>query len=358
MDLFNFSQKRVDEALRELLNSFRLPGEAPLIERIVEVFSEKYCSGATPEGIAGKDAVHVLAYAIIILNTDQHNPSVKNEKRMTYNDFAKNLRGVNGGGDFDPEYLQQTYDSIRTNEIILPEEHNTARAFDYAWEELLLKTQKAGDLVLCDTNIYDADMFRATWRPIVATLSYVFMSASEDVVFPRINTGFLQCAQIAATYGVTEALDRIVFCLSSISTVAQDRPWNTALNTKVQRGKESVMVSELAVKLGGNFRAKLATYVLFQYVVRGNVKEIRSGWKHVSQRYSNSQDGKAYQSTDCSDMAQSICQFPDLTIPLTATWLRSNTSSNTDTCCRSSRQACRQRVHLVFLLNDIQLYRR
>ncbi|KAI4170760.1 MAG: hypothetical protein LQ343_004722 [Gyalolechia ehrenbergii] len=287
MDLFDFSRKRVDEALRELLNSFRLPGEAPLIERIVECFSEKYCSGVTPEGIAGKDAVHVLAYAIIILNTDQHNPSVKNEKRMTYTDFAKNLRGVNGGGNFDPEYLQQIYDSIKTNEIILPEEHSTARAFDYGWEELLLKTRNAGDLILCDTNIFDADMFEATWRPIVATLSYVFMSASEDVVFPRINTGFLQCAQIAATYGVTEALDRIIYCMSSISTVAQDRPWNTALNTKVQKGKESVMVSELAVKLGGNFRAKLATYVLFQYVVRGNVQEIRSGWKHIVQIWLN-----------------------------------------------------------------------
>ncbi|KAL8953387.1 MAG: hypothetical protein Q9222_000764 [Ikaeria aurantiellina] len=287
MDLFDFSNKRVDEALRELLNSFRLPGEAPLIERIVEVFSEKYCSGATPEGIDGKDAVHVLAYAIIILNTDQHNPSVKDEKRMKYTDFAKNLRGVNGGGDFDPEYLRQIYDSIRNNEIILPEEHNTARAFDYAWEELLLKTKSADDLVLCEennqTNIFDADMFQATWKPIVATLSYVFMSASEDVVFPRINTGFQQCAQIAATYGVTEALDRTVYCLSSMSTIALDRAWNTALNTKVQRGKESVMVSELAVKLGGNFRAKLATYVLFRNVIRGNVQEIRSGWKHIVQ---------------------------------------------------------------------------
>ncbi|KAL9584355.1 MAG: hypothetical protein Q9212_002170 [Teloschistes hypoglaucus] len=281
MDLFDFDKKRVDEALRELLNSFRLPGEAPLIERIVEVFSEKYCSGATPEGIAGSDAVHVLAYAIIILNTDQHNPSVKDEKRMTYADFAKNLRGVNGGDNFDPTYLQQIYDSIRTNEIILPEEHKTARAFDYAWEELLLKTHNAGDLVLCDTNIFDADMFEATWRPIVGTLSYVFMSASEDVVFPRINTGFLQCAQIAAQYGVTEALDRIVYCLSSMSTIALDRPWNTSLNTKVQRGKESVMVSELAVKLGGNFRAKLATYVLFQNVVRGNVKEIVQMWLNL-----------------------------------------------------------------------------
>lgn len=335
MDLFSFNGKRVDEALRELLNSFRLPGEAPLIERIVEVFSEKYCSAATPEGIAGKDAVHVLAYAIIILNTDQHNPSVKDEKRMTYTDFAKNLRGVNGGGNFEPEYLQQIYDSIRTNEIILPEEHNTARAFDYAWEELLLKTQSAGDLVLCDTNIFDADMFQATWRPIVATLSYVFMSASEDIVFPRINTGFLQCAQIAATYGVTEALDRIVYCLSSISIVAQDRLWNTALNTRVQRGKQSVMVSELAVQLGGNFRAKLATYVLFRYVVRGNVKEIRSGWKHVSDSCLNAPYLRPDWSVDCSDMVEPVCQLPNLAISFSAAWLGADTPPDTHTCHRS-----------------------
>lgn len=356
MDLFEFNYKRVDEALRELLNSFRLPGEAPLIERIVEVFSEKYCSGTTPAGIAGKDAVHVLAYAIIILNTDQHNPSVKDEKRMTYTDFAKNLRGVNGGDNFDPGYLQQIYDSIRTNEIILPEEHNTARAFDYAWEELLLKTHDAGDLVLCDTNIFDADMFQATWRPIVATLSYVFMSASEDVVFPRINTGFLQCAQIAAQYGVTEALDRIVYCLSSMSTIALDRPWNTSLNTKIQRGKESVMVSELAVKLGGNFRAKLATYVLFQNVVRGNVKEIRNGWKYVCRYCVDVEYMMADRIADCSDVAQFVCQFSSLTIPFSATSSGTDSPANANACHRPCGQARGRWLHLVILFNDIELY--
>ncbi len=358
MALFDFNNKRVDEALRELLNSFRLPGEAPLIERIVEEFSEKYCAGATPEGIAGKDAVHVLAYAIIILNTDQHNPSVKDEKRMTYTDFARNLRGVNGGGNFEPGYLQQIYDSIRTNEIILPEEHNTARAFDYAWEELLLKTQNTGDLLLCDTNIFDADMFQATWRPIVATLSYVFMSASEDIVFSRVSIGFLQCAKIAATYGATEALDRIVYCLSFISTIAQDRPWNTALNTKVQRDKESVMVSELAVKLGGNFRAKLATYVLFESVVRGNVKEIRDGWKLVSICSANLWYIRSDRVADCSNMAQPLCQLPNPAFSLQAAWLGPNTPSTADACYRSGRKTCRQWLHILILVHHIQLYRR
>jgi len=38
-----------------------------------------------------------------MLNTDQHNPQVR--RRMTLEEFSKNLRGVNKGGDFPQEYL-------------------------------------------------------------------------------------------------------------------------------------------------------------------------------------------------------------------------------------------------------------
>lgn len=279
LDLFDFTGKRVDEALRELLESFRLPGESALIERILTVFSEKYCANSTPKGVADKDAVYILTYAIIMLNTDQHSPKVKSP-RMSYDAFARNLRGVNGNADFAPEYLQKIYDSIRTNEIILPEEHDNQHAFDYAWKELLVHTESAGDLVICDTNLYDADMFEATWKPVVATLSYVFMSASDDTVFTRVVTGFDQCARIAAAYGLTEALDHIIFCLSSISTLASDTPPNTGLNTEVQVGDKRVMVSELAVRFGRDYKAQLATVVLFG-LIKENEAVIRKGWQYV-----------------------------------------------------------------------------
>jgi golgi-specific brefeldin A-resistance guanine nucleotide exchange factor 1 len=278
--LFEFSGKSAIDALRELLGAFRLPGESPLIERIVTVFSEIYMSKAKPAEIADKDALFVLTYGIIMLNTDSYNPNLKSSSRMTYVDFSRNLRGVNGGKDFDPDYLQNIYDSIKQNEIILPDEHENKHAFDFAWRELLMKTPDAGDLVVCDTNIYDAEMFAATWRPIVATLSYVFMSASDDAVFSRVVQGFDQCAQIAAKYGLTEVFDRIVYCLSSISTLATETPPSTSLNTEVQVGKKTVMVSELAVKFGRDFRAQLATVVLFR-VLLGNESTVAQSWKYV-----------------------------------------------------------------------------
>jgi golgi-specific brefeldin A-resistance guanine nucleotide exchange factor 1 len=280
MNTFDFTGQRVDEALRQLLHTFRLPGESQLIERIVTEFAGKYCANGNPEGIADKDAVYVLTYAIIMLNTDQHNPNLKSNKRMAVEDFARNLRGVNGGQDFAPEYLGDIFDAIKTREIILPEEHNNKHAYDHAWTELLVKVQSEPDLILCSTNVFDADMFAATWRPVVATLSYVFVSASDDAVFQRVIAGFDQCAQIAAKYGLSSCLDQIIYCLSSISTLAPDVPPNTSLNTEVQVNDKSVMVSETAVRFGRDDRAQLATVVLFR-VLAENEATVRDGWDHI-----------------------------------------------------------------------------
>ncbi|KAH7349362.1 Sec7 domain-containing protein [Plectosphaerella cucumerina] len=280
MNCLDFERKRADEALRTMLETFRLPGESPLIERIVTTFAQVYCAKTMPEEIANQDALYVLTYAIIMLNTDQHNPNLKSNKRMTLEDFSRNLRGVNNGKDFDPTYIQDIFDSIRTNEIILPDEHDNQHAFDYAWRELIFKSESVGPLILCDTNIYDADIFATTWRPIVSTLSYVFMSATDDAVFARVVTGFDECARIATKYGNREALDQIVYSLSYMTTLAGEKSFNTTLNTEVAAGENRVMVSELAVKLGRDFRAQLATLVLFR-VVTGSEAYIQNGWKHV-----------------------------------------------------------------------------
>ena len=47
------------------------------------------------------DTVFLLAYAIIMLNTDLHSPNVKAEKKMKLEDFIKNLKGIDEGNDID-----------------------------------------------------------------------------------------------------------------------------------------------------------------------------------------------------------------------------------------------------------------
>lgn len=76
VNLFDFQGKRLDEALREMLTTFRLPGEAQQIDRIMENFAKKFFESG-PEEVHSSDAAYVLAFSVVMLNTDQHNPQVK-----------------------------------------------------------------------------------------------------------------------------------------------------------------------------------------------------------------------------------------------------------------------------------------
>ena len=153
---FDWHGAAFEEALRRFLDSFRLPGEAQKIYRVLDAWSvaffEANCCDrkegeeekegkeeeataaakttagdgdgdverkveATPAPsaprsfpFASADAVHVLAFSAIMLNTDAHNARVR--AKMTRAQFVLNNRGINGGGDLPERMLERLYDSI------------------------------------------------------------------------------------------------------------------------------------------------------------------------------------------------------------------------------------------------------
>jgi brefeldin A-inhibited guanine nucleotide-exchange protein len=125
VDLMDFSKKRFVDALREFLQAFRLPGEAQKIDRFMLKFANRYVT-LNPNAFANADTPYVLAYSVIMLNTDLH--SSKIAKRMTKADFIKNNRGINDNADLPDEYLIGIYDDIANNEIVLKSEREAAAA--------------------------------------------------------------------------------------------------------------------------------------------------------------------------------------------------------------------------------------
>lgn len=119
VDTFDFHGMEIDEAIRVSLQGFRLPGVAQKIDRIMEKFAEHYCK-CNPETFTSADTAYVLAYSIIMLNTDAHNPMVKN--KMSADSFIRNNRGIDDGKDLPEEYLRSLYDRISRNEIKMKED--------------------------------------------------------------------------------------------------------------------------------------------------------------------------------------------------------------------------------------------
>ncbi|UKJ90017.2 putative GTP/GDP exchange factor for ARF [Theileria orientalis] len=87
------------------------------------------------------NAIFVLCYSIIMLNTDLHNNQIKN--KMKLEDFIRNNRGTNDGKNFSTEFLKDIYNTIKYHEIKLHSTHspNNSKYEPYLWTDYVLQRQ-------------------------------------------------------------------------------------------------------------------------------------------------------------------------------------------------------------------------
>lgn len=195
---YDFSDVTFAGAIRKFLSKFRLPGEAQCIDRLMEAFSKEYYeqkgrqaqevstkhmseSGGKVEGkgaVAVKaerdhteaskevkkfvfksaDAVFVLSFSTIMLNTDLHNPSMRRNRRMTLQQFIKNNRGINDGDNIPDEFLAELYDQIKTEEIQVQAEVG----------EFFSMTQTMMSSATGATTASSMEAFRASWESVLS----------------------------------------------------------------------------------------------------------------------------------------------------------------------------------------------
>ncbi|XP_069705453.1 Golgi-specific brefeldin A-resistance guanine nucleotide exchange factor 1 isoform X3 [Periplaneta americana] len=262
---FDFTEMRIDEALRLYLETFRLPGEAPLISLIMEHFAEHWHK-QNGEPFADADAAFTLAYAVIMLNVDQHNYNVKRQNiPMTVDEFKRNLKKVNGGQDFDQELLDDIYNAIKSDEIVMPAEQTGFVKENYLWKVLLRRgASKDGIFIHAPNGLYDHDLFSLIWGPTVAALSFVFDKSNDTTIYQKAISGFRKCAMISAHYGMSNDFDNLVISLCKFTTL---------LNT-------AETPDNLTISFGANPKAQLAAKTVFNLAHRhGDI--LREGWKNV-----------------------------------------------------------------------------
>ncbi|KAF1318567.1 Arf guanine-nucleotide exchange factor gnom-like, partial [Globisporangium splendens] len=119
---FNFEGENIVAALRMFLASFRLPGEAQQIDRILNTFSLQVYEQCRDRFLmVSADVAYLLSFSLIMLNTDLHNPNIRPEKKMKLEDFIKNNKNygkeVSNGRDLPDDFLTELYYTIANGEI-------------------------------------------------------------------------------------------------------------------------------------------------------------------------------------------------------------------------------------------------
>ncbi|XP_035392319.1 LOW QUALITY PROTEIN: IQ motif and SEC7 domain-containing protein 1 [Electrophorus electricus] len=125
VDEMDFSGMDLDDALRKFQAQIKVQGEAQKVERLIEAFSQRYCvcNPALVRQFQNPDTIFILAFAIILLNTDMYSPSVKPDRKMKLDDFIKNLRGVDNGQDIPRDLLVGIYQRIQKWELRTNDDH-------------------------------------------------------------------------------------------------------------------------------------------------------------------------------------------------------------------------------------------
>ena len=254
--LFELAELRIDTALKTVNSAFRMPGESQIIARYIEAFSSIYYK-AHSDLYADETAVYILAYSIIQLNTDLHNPGVKN--RMTIEDYIRNVRGTNGGKDFPRELLQGIYDSISNEEIkvyylvhhLEHEELENPAVADNKWERILSRAKVTGnysmlsDFILQPAGENEKDMFDILWESgILGAFLSVLECADDPHALKSITTIIVDMSKICAYFSLSEHITKIFTAFAHVVLRANDsipsfytdkRAW-TALEVLIRSG--------------------------------------------------------------------------------------------------------------------------
>lgn len=248
-------------ALRSFLETFRLPGEAQQISRILECFAGQYFE-CNPNFLVNPDACFLLAFSTVLLNVDLHNTSVR--EKMTQEQFIFSLRGTNGEGDPPREALVEVYNSIQAKELKLLKVYTGSRPVSqHKWYSLLKRSSLAHPFLSTSSGAYDKEIFSVILNcPIIAAISVVFDTSYEDHIVQKALGGFNLCALISAHYGLSDVFDNLVISLCKFSTLLSPP------------GEKPV------VAFGRNKKAQLATKTVFA-IAQQHANHFREAWKYI-----------------------------------------------------------------------------
>ena len=138
----NFDSLDADVALRRMLFTFKLPGEAQKIDRIMRGWAQVYFKSNSSGLFHSSLTLHVLSFALLMLNTDAHTAEVNN--KMTCQQFINNLNGsIPSDNPLPQDYLEDMYHRIVNDEIKMKENVNFPFAVKKGYLEVKSKSKIA-----------------------------------------------------------------------------------------------------------------------------------------------------------------------------------------------------------------------
>ena len=252
VDSMDFANMKFDEAIRYYLGGFRLPGEAQKIDRIMEKFAERYYlqnRGTFPSA----DMAFILAFSTIMLQTNLHNPAIRDDKRMTKEQFIKQNKGISTDGELSDEMLVEIFDRILAEPISLTQDEKNLKkikkddqtfmvfplssdkkrkdAYDDERKEMVriseamfkqkLRSRRPSAFVRSAQTLeaYARPMFEIAWPPMLSVFSQILETTDDPKLVAFCLRGIQYAIQISSRMDLVVPRNTFVNSLAKFTTL-------------------------------------------------------------------------------------------------------------------------------------------
>ncbi|KAG0496881.1 hypothetical protein HPP92_001572 [Vanilla planifolia] len=252
----------------------------------MEKFAQRYCK-CNPNAFSSADTAYVLAYSVIMLNTDAHNPIVKN--KMSPEDFISNNRGIDDGKDLPEEYLRALYERISKNEIkikddeLVPDKKQSANSNRILGLDSILNIvirkrdaplETSDDLIKhmqeqfkekarkSESTYYAASdvvilrfMVEVCWAPMLAAFSVPLDQSDDEATISQCLEGIRSAIHVTAVMSMKTQRDAFVTSLAKFTSL------HSAADIK-QKNIDAIKAVFLVAENDGNYLQEAWEHVL------------------------------------------------------------------------------------------------
>ena len=206
---FDFKGMKIVSAIRFFLSTFQLPGEGQKIDRILQNFGAKYYNDNN-NIYESADATFYLTYAIMILQTELHNPNIK--EKMSLESFI-NFVNEQNIKNLDEITLKDIYNDILNEPISLPEldeakdklkinkkEEKFKRERQRIINEINMKLKQNNEkpyFRLSDREEEFLESFMENiWTPLLVMYSVIIEASDNENLYTSCIFGLSNCIKI------------------------------------------------------------------------------------------------------------------------------------------------------------------
>ena len=250
VDSMDFSNMAFDLAIRYFLAGFRLPGEAQKIDRLMEKFAERYYL-QNKDTFASADMAFILAFSTIMLQTNLHNPAIKDDKRMTKEQFVKQNKGISADGELPEEMLLEIYERIaaapismtqdvgrrtkkedvvqfnvfqtstdkRRKDAFNDERKEMVRNGEAMFKQASKKTSVFVRNISRSSEAYVRPMFEVVWAPIIGVFSEILETCDDTATVNSSLAGLYYAIRLACRLDFPIARHTFLNALSKFTTL-------------------------------------------------------------------------------------------------------------------------------------------